>query len=98
MACRCTGWKTIHGGERAEKRCGPKTASGHRRIYGVVAFYDGIKGAEWFRPTVSVRNDQGFITSTVRGSLVLGMPAAKRAADEMLADECRSRGFGGARR
>ena len=98
MACRCTGWKTIHGGERAEKRCGPKTASGHRRVYGVVAFAElGVDDDNWFRPTVSVRNDQGFTMSTVRGSLVLGMKAAKKVADGMLADECRSRGFGGRR-
>ena len=94
-ACRCTGWKSLEGGSRAEKRCGPRTARGHRPFWGVVAFYNGIPGREWFRPTVSVRNDQGFITSTVRGSLVLGMAAAKKVADDMLADECLMRGFGG---
>jgi hypothetical protein len=82
-------------GTRFERRCGPKAGKWHKRIQATIAPVEIRPNEFWYVPTVQYRNESGFVQSTVRGSVRNSVVAAKREAQEMLDDECRSRGFGG---
>lgn len=94
MGCYCTGWRLYPLSEAYVNECGPTVGRGARTVSAQIheAHEPG-----WLKPVVSVRNQSGFVISTVYGRPERGLAAAKRQGNEMLDDECRMRGLSGLR-
>jgi len=100
MACKCTGWKPFMddrppNGPRliSRRQCGPLTPMGLRRFVGGVH-----RSASGYHPGLTILNPQGLVSTSHYGFQPLrSRYLAMRKVDEMLADECRSRGLGGRR-